>query len=334
MNDLRKDDLASFLRSKELPRRSGTKEDLQERIEEAISDEELSYTDLVELLDTIEPWDKQHVYLFDGPVGADLSMWRDTHRFEARLKQHRVAKTLGKTLPLALPAKLTITNIVHVAGKRLRVTAVERRDATERDEDRDPEDRVDDGTRVEFRAYVHFTTRGIIAFEWDLVANTAMLQISQLPTRFTYEDARRRFAETVEKWLDMTRFSPVDLSKSIRKFYDDAKESADGITSSGIDWATAQGRRLSGRSASSKQALLGEEGALDDSLENMRRNGAFGHAGNFFFSPAEPVSPADPLQERVHAHILAGDHQRVNFPTANTEEALRHVLQRIRQAAV
>jgi hypothetical protein len=321
---LQKEHLRRFLREHE-ERITGNKVQLVERLQQALDTGATSYEELVELLDEIEPWGKQHVTLYDAPSFA-LESWKDTARFHARLKEHRLGKYLNKTLPLILPPKLALSTIEHTP-ERLRVVAVERREAWERDEDRDLEDETEEGSPVELRAFVHQVTRGIIAFDWDLVSNTAMLQITQLPTRFRYEHAVERFRELVKSWLDVDAFPQTDLSPAIRYLYK-RERNDDGLTRShGIDYSTAHGRRLSGRSASAKDPLLGET-VIDDALDSVCENGV-GRQGNFYWLPA--ADGVNPLKDEVHVIVLA-EQRRINFPTPNDEVAIRYVLQGLRAA--
>lgn len=78
----------------------------------------------------------------------------------------------------------------------------------------------DDGDDVELRAFVHRVTRSLVAFEWDLVANVAFLQISQLPTGFDYADVADEFFEPLQPWLDRSKFTLVDLRQPIKALHE------------------------------------------------------------------------------------------------------------------
>src|SRR5262245_32854407 len=52
-----------FLRERKLPT-VGTKDVLRTRVESLLSDGTLSFSDLVSLLDTVEGWGNQHVYIY------------------------------------------------------------------------------------------------------------------------------------------------------------------------------------------------------------------------------------------------------------------------------
>ena len=55
---------------------SGTKQDLRERIQEALDEGDLTYERLVDFLDSVAPWGKQHVFLYRGPR-IDMQAWKD-----------------------------------------------------------------------------------------------------------------------------------------------------------------------------------------------------------------------------------------------------------------
>ena len=133
------------------------------------------------------------------------------------LKQHRLGKLLNASLPLVLPDKMKISSIVH-DSKRLRVTAVKRRDWLERNENFDDTRTTAAGEEGELRAYVRRVTRSLVAFEWDLVSNHAFLQISQLPRSCDYDEVADEFFELIQKWLDRSMFTLVDLRQPIKKF--------------------------------------------------------------------------------------------------------------------
>jgi hypothetical protein len=56
----------------------------------------------------------------------------------------------------------------------------------------------------------------LAAFDWDLNANVAMLQITQLQMEGDYEKVAEQFFRLVKPWLDIKQFSAVDLRPLIR----------------------------------------------------------------------------------------------------------------------
>lgn len=306
--------------------KSGTKEEFRARIEEALEDGDLSLSQIVEFLDEMIPWAKQHVYLYNGPK-TSIANWRKPDWFENLLKKHRFGKYLNANLPLVLPEKMQVSSILHDA-RRLRVTAIKRRDWPERDPEYDSSAETKEGDDVELRAYVHRVTRSLVAFEWDLIANCAMLQISQLPSRFDYADVAEEFFTLISAWLDFDKFSLVDLRLVIKKLHELEEARRRETRSHGINYRMLDGKRFEGKSASPSDPLLGNP-VTDAALGAVRKSGV-GHLGNFYWLPSNgQASGRNPLEAEVHV-VIVGSKNRVNFPTPNDEQTIRHVLSRIR----
>ena len=73
---LKSDLIREFLSGKDL-QKSGTKSDLAELISKYLQDGDITYSDLVNYLDTVTPYMKQHIHIFDGPESRVLDSWRD-----------------------------------------------------------------------------------------------------------------------------------------------------------------------------------------------------------------------------------------------------------------
>jgi hypothetical protein len=322
---LKKTLIGEFLSRHDIPK-SGTKEEIRSRIEETLDEGTLALRGLVQFLDEVIPWGKQHVYLYSGPK-ASIADWRNADWLASRLKKHRMGKYLNASLPLVLPEKMSLSSILHDGG-RLRVTAIKRRDWYERDPEYDQSTSTDDGEDVELRAYVHRVTRSLVAFEWDLTANNAMLQISQLPSRFDYAQVAEEFFKLIASWLDIEKFSLLDMRVPIKKLHEREEAGKGETRSHGINYRTLQGRRFEGKSASPSDPLLGD--AVIDAALGAVRKSSVGHLGNFYWLPANGKdSNPNPLGAEVHV-IIVGSKNRINFPTPNGEKAIRHVLSRIR----
>jgi hypothetical protein len=325
--ELRKDILQGFLERSDLVK-SGNKAEVITRLQSAVEEGSLSYDALIELLDDVEPWNKQHVFLYNGTT-APIASWRDVSWVEAHLKQHRVHKYLNERVPLLLPEKLRLSTIEHDAN-HLRVVAVERREGFERDEELDKEGEDPEGDEVDYRAYVRRVTRGLIAFEWDLQANEAFLQITQLPTHGKYEEAVTRFGALVAAWFPFTSFPQLAIRRAIAEFHRLEEQGQGAVRHHRVELAAPDGRRLTGSSASAQQPLLGNAD-IDAALQNVRDNNGVGHLGNFYLLP-DPTDPANPIQtDEVHIMLL-GSRDRLNIMTPQTEDVVRYALRRVREA--
>ncbi len=304
---------------------AGTKAKQRGTLLEAISASEIRYAQIVAYLDQLEPWGKQHVFLYDGP-DSDISAWRDAIWVRERLQRYELDDYLDTQVPLALPEQLTLSSIEHTRT-RLRITAVERREGELREPSLDRKEEVED-SEVIYKAYIYKIVRGFTVFDWDLTANQAFLQITQLPSGQHYEVAASRFFQLINNVIDMSMFTHVELRDVISRLHGLEQAGTPEARSQGIGYRTLQGRTLTGRSASGTGALLGEA-VIDEAMASIRAVGV-GHVGNFYWLPSSNGQQnANPLEDEVHVELVGG-FKRVNFMTANCEEVIRYVLQRIR----
>ena len=123
--ELKGDIIREFLKSKSIAT-SGTKPELRERIEEALEERRLQYEDLVNFLDSIVPYGKQHVILYEGPEN-EVKKWRNNDYVEGLLKKERLSTYLKSPLPLILPNNLALSSIQYEPSEKLKIYAVDRR---------------------------------------------------------------------------------------------------------------------------------------------------------------------------------------------------------------
>lgn len=315
---------------------TGTKRTLLARIEEAVANGKTSYGELVGFLDEVEPWRAQQIYLLGKP-SLDIAPFRTQASLETLLKKHGALKPLRKHLPLALPPELTISAIDH-DGRRLRITAVERRDGLVRDDTYDMpkgEYETGEGEEIEYRAYVERTTRGLIAFEWDLVQNFAMLQITRLPIGDEYGAARARFAKAVSRWLDISAFPDINLPRAIKRLHEDeeaavAAKKAPALSSHGVELEGLGGARLAAFGASSDDSVT-DDTDLSNAFRTFRKV-SVGRRGNYYWH-LDPLG-TEYAGEKAHVIVFATT-RRVTFPRDDMgEETIRYVLDGIRAASV
>ena len=322
---LRKSHIQEFLQDVDLPK-SGSKSELRERIQDAIEEGRLTVEQLVAFLDTIVPWGKQHVFLFTGPRG-DVGSWKDPEHVLDKLKKQQLEHVFNARLPLVLPEELTLSSITHAAG-RLRVTAVQKREYTERAPEYDDTKVTDGDGEVILKAYVNHVSRTLVAFEWDLNANVAMLQITQLNRDTLYEEVAKEFFKLVSGWLDSTMFAPVNVRAAIRKLHELADNGKAEARFHGIDYRTLRGSRLSAKSPSPRDSVFADD-IIDGAMAGVAKS-SVGHLGNFYWlAGSNGNGLVNPLKTDVHLFIV-GDKHRINFPTPNSEDVVRYVLHRVR----
>jgi len=323
--ELKGDLIREFLRTQNIAI-SGTKPELRKRIEEALDEGELHYEDLVNFLDSIVPYGKQHVFLYKGHDN-EVEKWRDKKYIEELLKKERLLTYLKSPLPLILPNNLSISSIQYEPSRVLKIYAVERRENDERSYEYD-EKKIIENKEIELRAYIHQVTRGVMIFTWDLMSNNATLQISQLPTGSKYEEEEIKFVELINPWLNLSNFVKLDLRPVIKKLHELETNGRPEARSHGLSYLSQGGRIITAQSATPQDSIFGEQ-EVDIALNSIRDR-SVGNIGNFYWLPKSINSAnGNPLEREVHT-IIIGNKSRINFTTPNKKEDIEYVLSRVR----
>jgi hypothetical protein len=324
--DHRAEVIRDFLRERERPV-SGTKEQLRERLTGYIADGIVAVLDLVDLLDTVEGWGNQHVYLFRANANAPaLQEWADEAKVRAVLRRRGLEHLLNRRRRLLLPATRQLVSI-EWSSRRVRFVWVETRLWRERRPDLD---RREDSPRraahldqeglaaraLEYDAYEVFRGRGIIAFELDLVSGQAVLLIQQLPSGNDYAAVRETILEELQTMIDVRSFHPVRVGRSIVRLAE-----LDGVRRRQLEHMTARGSRINYVSAERDADAF-----ADPTLEQARRGagaGVVGRMGNFYWRLPN-------AEREIHVKVYAPD-QRVGFFGECAETEVRNVLRLVRQ---
>lgn len=317
--DHRAEVIRGFLRDHYKPT-SGTKEQLRDRIAECVEAGEVSCDELLDLLDTVEGWGNQHVYLLKAPSASPvLQQFAKEASVRAILRRNNCEHLFNRRLRLVLPVNPQLAS-VEWNSTRVRFVWVERRVWRERRPDLDRHsnangDRVVEDN-VEFDAYQVFQGRGLVAFELDLVSGQAALLIQALPSGNDYGAVRGRFYEQLHPLLDVSGFTSVRVGRSITHL-----ESLPGVRRRQIEHSTERGSRIT--YVSSERNV---DAFADPSLNRARHAAGervVGRLGNFYWRIQEDG-------HEIHVKVYAVDN-RVGFFGECDESEVRHVLRSVRQ---
>lgn len=310
-----------FLKAHELPI-TGTKEQYRVLLAKELGKSRELCNAALRHIDLVGAWGKQHVFLLEGADG-EAGQWRDPAWVSQHLGEKGVSHLLGAHFPLLEPTTLQVARL-EVNPASVVATAVKGRRYTERAPTRDFAQRMD-GSRISYKAYVERVTRAWVRFEWNLDSNAAMLQISQLPAKESYEQVRDEFYGLVNDWLGIRSFRALRLGSAISNLHTSAEELGDDaeIRFQMIDYKTITGRRLAAHSQSAQSSLLGDD-IIDAAIRELRDNGV-GYMANVWWLPAE----GRPIQTPFHTFLIA-ESDRINITRSFDEAAVRHVLQRVR----
>lgn len=324
---LRIDRVRVFMDRVGLPR-SGTKAELRDRAEAGLGDGTFSIDRLIDYLDEVEPWGRQHAILLEAEPSAATG-WRQSAATRRRLAEAGVEELLDHRQRQRLPENLSLSSI-SVEGDVVRIVAVERRDYDERDPDHDPLPHTEDGQLIVYKAYRHVVTRGLLTLRWNTATRAAALHISEGFGRYDYDDALTRFGALVVDFLDLDRFSTKQIGKAIRKLHEDERAGNGEIRSHRVGYESRGGRTVEATSPSTNISVVGEQ-VVDDAMEEVA-GVSTGRIGNFFWLPGKGPTPAqNPLGDRRGLHVIViAAASRVHFMVPSDENSVTYVLQRIR----
>ena len=296
-----------FLRARNLAF-SGNKLRLRERLANYVDSQTLSIPDLISLLNQIEGWGRQHIYLYRC-VDRLVEDWSSEAFAVSQLKRAGLIDLLDAQRTLLLPEVPTITSI-HWSPSRMKLVWVEARHWEQRlqDEDIAKADLV-------WRAYKRHISRGIVTFEWNLLNGRAMLMIEQLPRGFRYSESRDFFASEMEPIVSLGRFQPIQVSKAIKPI-----EQSEPVRCRQIAFESPTGATAQFTSASRSRDVYQDD--TFESAADIMRDSTIGSDGNFYWQKGGGLS------RELHCRIYGHD-QRVGIFGQHREADVRHVLEKI-----
>jgi hypothetical protein len=301
-----------LLRHRGLPF-SGTREKLRARLEGYLSDGRLEAADLVQLLNEIEGWGNQHIYLYKGSSKL-VEPWLEEDSARGHLADLGLADLFNRQRPLVLPEETTLSSI-EWTPERARFVWVEKRQWEERASEADIEEE-----EMVWRAYCINVSRGLIAFDWDLVSGHAMLMIQRLPRGTEYDIIRDRFEKELEPVVGLSQFEWVRVSRAIQRI-----EASGEVRRRQLAYQTRRGGKVTFTSAGRLR-----DTSTDPDLQKAGQalSGTAGLLGNFYWLPVE----GKPGRE-LHTKLYASD-QRIGIFGEQQERDVRYVLSRIRHYCI
>ncbi|MBY0458031.1 MAG: hypothetical protein K2V38_11880, partial [Gemmataceae bacterium] len=302
------DIIRGFLKDKGLPA-SGNRKKVRKRLEDGLDAETISGDDIIDLIDRVEGWGNQHIYLYRSPDEL-IDRWDTEAKARVRLRAVGQEELLNARRPLLLPPNPQLCS-VEWSPRRVCFVWVQRRIWYEHLPDEDYQE--DD---IEYTARRRHQARGLITFHWDLASGHAALLIQRLPKGNNYKDIRGTFAAVLEPLVRLSKFEPVAISGSIMRL-----ERSGEVRRRSMEMVTARGSRAKFTSGGRRVD------AFDDpDLKNARTGlgtKLIGRHGNFSWT-----MPDDSDRE-LHVKIYAPD-QRLAIFGQCTEDEVRHVLSRVR----
>jgi hypothetical protein len=306
------DTLRRFLDDEGLPT-SGTRDALRARLQEFAEGDAGRIARLTNYLDLIEGWGNQHLYLYKAPAGL-CRAWRSEQYGKGIFKTNRVLDLANGSRPTVLPARPTLSSIRY-DSKVLRLVWTEKREWFERVEEKDSE--KEEG-RLVFKAFERRSSRGTLAFDWDLTTGDAMIMIQRLPSGTNYERVRDRVVNWLRPFVDIRTFEVVRVNTAIRPIRNGSE-----VRERKVNLETIQGGKASFTSPGKRHSVK-----ADQTLRKMEAAGdrdVQGSFGNFYWLPAN----TNQLDEEMHTTLHKKD-QRVGVFGEKLETEVRYVVRRVR----
>lgn len=291
--------------------KSGTRDDLRERLRGYIDGSIARCRGLTEFLNRISGWGNQHLYLYNAPPSM-LPEWRTKDFVLSTLRRNGAVSLLNKSRPLVLPDEPTLAS-VSWTPHNIRFVWNEKRVWYERREDEDEEE----GEMIK-RAWERKTGRGTLAFDWDLTTGAAMVMIQRLPSGTRYTIVRDRIAESVHPFVDLRMFELVRVSQAIKPLLESGE-----VRERKTNWETKSGGKA-GFSSVGKHFSVKD----DDTLKRMHDQGGDdlrGSMGVMYWIPN-----GSDLESELSTVIDRKD-QRLAIRGERREKEVRHVVGCVRR---
>jgi len=305
----KKEYVQNFLKERELPY-SYTKRELLEKLKDGLEDESFYFDDLIRLLDNIEEFGNQHIYLYSC-TPEYLHRLKEEAYVRSKLEENGIEDKYNSSDALLIPSEPTISSIIHT-DRLLKFKWVEKRIWKQLISEEIQGDKF-------IKTYQIHITRGVTTFRVDLITGNAELMIQRLPSGTRYGEIKENYLSKLASLIEINALSQINLRRAIKRI-----EESDEVEKRGTNLQTISGGKIAFQSRS-----RGVDYTSDPELHRARNalgQNVSGHLGNFYWLPN------DILTRKVHTKIYGND-DRVGIFGECTEMEVNYVLSRIRYFA-
>lgn len=303
------DFIKDYFRSKEAPF-SFKRDILYSKLNEGIDDGTFSLAELTKLLDKIEEFGNQHIYLFNCNMEY-IKILKNPDYMREKLKLLNLERLYNTENFLILPNEPTLTSVIH-NNNILKFKWVEKRVW------KDPlDERIDDDKFV--KTYQINLSRGITTFRVNFVTGNSEIMIQRLPRGAKYEHIKDIYLEEISKYIEVHSLTPLSLRRSIRFL-----EKSDEVDKRQIDLETIEGGRVAYKSRDTRSDYQ-SDATLNRSRSALGNN-VSGNKGSFYWK-ANGI-----LGRPILTHIYAKDNRLGIFGQC-IESEVNYVLSRVRYFA-
>lgn len=300
----KKEHVETFLRNRDLPH-SYTKKTLHSKLEEGLKEGKFSDTDLIDLLDAIEEYGNQHIYLYNCS-SEYLKVLKDPAYIQRKLNENNLGNVYNNKNRIFIPSEPELSYVFH-DSKTLKFKWIDKRVWKFPFEERIENDKL-------YKIIQMKITRGVTTFRVDLISGASELMIQKLPSGTDYEDIKDDYLFKLSNFIDTYPFDMLKLRKVIK-----SAETSDEVEKRQINFDTIAGGKIAFKSRGK-----GNDYTSDPNLSDARNalgQDISGSLGNFYWKPNGI------LVRPIHTHIY--DDRMAIFGQC-VEREVNYVLSRIR----
>jgi len=299
----------SFLKEKGLPH-TYKKSILRSKLKEGLDDNDFTELELIKLLDRIEEFGNQHIYLYNCTPEYCDTLKRPDY-IQNILDDSDLGGLYNKEFGVIVPERPMLCSVIH-NEKTLKFKWIEKRVWREL-----IDKTIEDDKYIE--TYQMHVSRGITTFRIDLVLGYSELMIQRLPRGTKYEDIKDTYIDKLSNFIEIGPFSKVGLGRAIKNI-----EASHEVEKRQINLESTAGGKVTFKSKK-KGSDYNEDPHLNSARTALAQN-VSGISGNFYWMPN------DILRRDIHTHIYAKD-DRVGIFKECDENEVNYVLSRIRHFA-
>lgn len=319
--------LIQLFRDREIRVRSRmTRVQFQERVEELLDSGEIDLGVIVEILNELEGWGRQQIYLYDFEGGqTQKNRWMNAEWVRDHFENQGLGEIFNVTRPIVTPDEPTLISIEYSeTDHRIRFIWVQKRTTVQRSEDDDlAQDeftfsRNSAMERIIYRAYREITVRGVISFDWEIGSGDGMLLIRKLRGT-TYKNVRDEIMSELRGYgVPVDDFTPLSISAV--------------ITALSVDNDEVVRRSMEFRTTNNEGQLSFSSGNQRDVFEDRVLNRARRDVTNDITGLTGRIRWKARQKKYINIELYGKveNDQRIGIGAQELQEDIRHVLRRIR----
>lgn len=311
-------------------RKSISVPDLRSHINEALDNGTLQTSQLAGILNNLEGWGNQQVYLykFEGS-NTTQEEWSQLRWVEEHFDRLNKRPLLNNTRPIVLPVSPTLVSVQYYkyGDNRepcVRFIWVEKRTSLERAEELDPEPGdvrlLEHSTteRIIFQAFREITVRGVISFDWNIQRCEAMLMLYKL-SGTNYAVKRDALLPQLREFIPINDFRPVPISSLVTRI----RSAKNEVLSKALSFQTINNEGILTLSSGDQDEDIFADAVLEQAHTQVA-NSVTGLSGNIRWK----LQGSQHISVEIYGRFA--EDQRIGIGSEQSEADIRYVLQRIR----